>query len=547
MDIDNIFRPNLNNEIFALQNIGYTISDLAKLFDKTITKRLYNDLSELNKNNITFLNIYFCKDLGKFSTSNLNCLCHLGIFGGHCQTYGIEIWGKAGNLVFQIIFGNIFFILMSIMIFRLVSTIKNSNHNTICSLITFIISTPKNLVNLNLFVITITKFIYMIIDPYCQYKYVSYKYDRVIDELKYSAVISIYFILFIVFVGLNANLRRGKGNISKKNYICAYKLIKVIVIIILFWIYPTQISMSALLSENDAQLGGMIYLVFGGLFLAFCLYVTTFWILFYLRNKLFKQYQIKKRNLRKEKIKITEIENLYDINNNEMEILNSENHLLSKRVMTIKKNKNIIDFLIMIFQFNLIKEVDKAIDRNKDNIIEDYELMDFDKEMLIIDEYKNQNNNNNIYKICDNINENQQFNKSKTQNDSEEDFSLNESDLKIVNDIFNLSFLYMIVTIEFLLYNSIIRHIFSGIYITFVIFFIINLVDVQYIIIIYFVFFKNSIIQEYQNLKYIGELDKLTNKKGKGIKKYLNYENLKHSLIFPRFNDFINFYDEESI
>ena len=107
-----------------------------------------------------------------------------------------------------------------------------------------------------------------------------------------------------------------------------------------------------------------------------------------------------------------------------MEILNSENHLLSKRVMTIKKNKNIIDFLIMIFQFNLIKEVDKAIDRNKDNIIEDYELMDFDKEMLIIDEYKNQNNNNNIYKICDNINENQQFNKSKTQNDSEEDFSL---------------------------------------------------------------------------------------------------------------------------
>ena len=547
MDIDYIFRPNLNNELFALQNIGYTITDLAKIFDKTITKRLYNDLSELNKNNITFLNIYFCKDLGRFSASNLNCICHLGIFGAHCQTYGIEIWGKAGNLVFQIIFGNIFFILMSIMIFRLVSSIKNSNHNTICSLIRFTISTPKNLVNLNLFIITITKFIYMIIDPYCQYKYVSYKYDRVIDELKFSGVISIYFILFIVFVGLNANLRRGKGNISKKNYICAYKLIKVIVIIILFCIYPAQISVSALLSQNDAQLGGMIVLVFGGLFLAFCLYVTTFWILFYLRNKLFKQYQIKKRNLRKEKIKITEIENLYDINNNEMEILNSENHLLSKREMTIKKNKNIIDFLIMIFQFNLIKEVDKAIDRNKDNIIEDYELMDFDKEMLIIDEYKTQNNNDNIYIICDNINENQQFNKSKTQNDSEEDFSLNESDLKIVNDIFNLSFLYMIVTIEFLLYNSIIRYIFSGIYITFGVFFIVNLVDVQYIIIIYFVFFKNSIIQEYQNLKYIGELDKLTNKKGKGIKKYLNYENLKHSLIFPRFNDFINFYDEESI
>ena len=39
MELEHIFRPNLNNEFLALQNIGYTISDLAKLFDKTITKK----------------------------------------------------------------------------------------------------------------------------------------------------------------------------------------------------------------------------------------------------------------------------------------------------------------------------------------------------------------------------------------------------------------------------------------------------------------------------------------------------------------------------
>ena len=232
-----------------------------------------------------------------------------------------------------------------------------------------------------------------------------------------------------------------------------------------------------------------------------------------------------------------------------MERLSSENHSVNHRVFTIKKNKTIIDFLTMIFQFHLIKEVDKAIDKNNENDIEDYELMDFDKEMLILNQYKQEDNinNNNEHEINNNFEESQQFNKLKTLNETEEDFSLNESDLKIVHDIFNLSFLYMIVTIEFLLYNSIVRFIFSGYYVTFVIFFILNLVDIQYIIIIYFVFFKNTIIQEYQNLKYIGELDKLTNKRGKGIKKFLKYDNLKKSIIFPRFNDFINFYEDDEI
>ena len=72
MDIEHIFQPNLNNELLALKNMGYTINNLAKVFDKQITKRLYNDLSDEIKKNLTYLSLYFCNDLGKFSMSFRN-------------------------------------------------------------------------------------------------------------------------------------------------------------------------------------------------------------------------------------------------------------------------------------------------------------------------------------------------------------------------------------------------------------------------------------------------------------------------------------------
>ena len=127
----------------------------------------------------------------------------------------------------------------------------------------------------------------------------------------------------------------------------------------------------------------------------------------------------------------------------------------------------------------------------------------------------------------------------------DEDFLLNENDLKIVNDIFGFSFLYMIVTIEFIFYNVLSKlPVFLIDYrLMFTIYFICEMVDAQYIIIIYFVFFKNIIVQEYKNLKFIGELGNLTNRNNKGQKIYLNFDNLKHSSIFYRYNDFINFYD----
>ena len=188
MGILSFFTPNLNDKENALYNIGFTINKLGNIFDKKITNRIFNDLSDELKNNYTYLTQFFCNDLGRFIYGKNECYCHIGVFKNHCQSYGIEYWGKAGNLVFQIIFGSLYLVLFCIMIFRFISNLKNYDY-FFSSLIT-----PKTLVILNLIVMTLFKFIYMIIDPYCQYQKVNYTFDRIIDELKFSAIISIYLI-----------------------------------------------------------------------------------------------------------------------------------------------------------------------------------------------------------------------------------------------------------------------------------------------------------------------------------------------------------------
>ena len=49
MNILKYFRPDLNNEKKALINIGYTISDLADIFDKSLTNKIYLSLTDEQK------------------------------------------------------------------------------------------------------------------------------------------------------------------------------------------------------------------------------------------------------------------------------------------------------------------------------------------------------------------------------------------------------------------------------------------------------------------------------------------------------------------
>jgi hypothetical protein len=307
-----------------------------------------------------------------------------------------------------------------------------------------------------------------------------------------------------------------------------------------------------LCSKNDIDLGGMAYLLYGSMIFAAILYCFTFWILIYLRDLIFKNYQLQKENSRKDKIKLTKIQKINIANSDyeERERLNNkESH---REIIVTNTNSNILNFIKMAYKKNLSEYLDKAIDRNKNDNddIDNYELMDFEQEMLILDLYNKKTDENNIqiFRKNDLKNSNLLNNINKKDN-FDEDFSLNENDIKIINDIFSFSFLYMIVTIEFIVYNILSKFpsFLTDFQIMIVIYSICNLVDAQYVIIIYFVFFKNNIIQEYQNLKYIGELDKLRNEKGNDHKIYLNYENLRKSTIYKRYNDFINFYEDKKI
>ena len=552
MNIFLIKTRNLNDYKKAFINIGYTIENLAKLFDENLSKQIYEDLSDQQKKNQTFLAKFFCNNLGKYNVIYGKCYCHIGIFRNHCQTYLIDYIGKNVIIAYRVIFSILFFILMIMISINLVQRLKDSNYSSCFNTICAILLTPKNLVSLNLIILTFSKFVYMIIDPYCQFKKISYEFERVLNEIKFSSLISIYLILFIVLVGLNTNLSRGRGKINKKYYIFVYRLIKIVVCIILFIIYPLQIPLSVAMAKNTFNFGAMNILLYITVFFAVCLMCFTFWMIFYLRKRLFNNYIIRKENLRKNLFKIKKIDEVFFDNENsfsEREHLNTVNKNLIEAKEVIHKNKNEIKFLKNMIKSNLIKEVDKAINKEDLNYdMDNYELIDFENEMLILDLYnkKIEENSQIVIKNSNNLEENKLI-KSKTNEEIfEDDFSLNENDLKIVNDIFGFSFLYMIVTIEFILYNLISRYPDYLIdYRTMLtIFCICELVDAQYTIIIYFVFFKNIMVQEYKNLKFIGELGTLTNRNNnKGNKIYLNYDNLKNSSIFYRYNDFINFYD----
>ena len=101
----------------------------------------------------------------------------------------------------------------------------------------------------------------------------------------------------------------------------------------------------------------------------------------------------------------------------------------------------------------------------------------------------------------------------------------------------------MIVTAFYFFYfvvsrlNAIIRiH-----WIMIIIYIVFHIFDCFYIIIIYFVFFKNTSSQEYENLKYIGELENLIKGKFSNGKIKIVYDELAHSIIAERFKGFINF------
>ena len=549
--------------------------------------KIYSELPELEKTDEIFLSKKFCNYKGIFNKKNGICYCFIGLFGNHCNILGIEIWGKLFWFIFQFIFATLFLIFSSLMIYKLIITLIN--YSSFLTKIFSLLLTPKNLVNLNLMVMSVSRFIYMCYDPYCQHKRANYQFDRIMNDLSISSISSIYLLLFIVFIGLNANLQRGTKMISKRCYVCAYKTLKFIVIVILFFIYPIQIYMSYCSSKIEIRTPYLtyLYIIFLGLFNL--LYCITFYILFYLKKQLFKFYEMKK-NINQQEIKVDVLEN-ENFNSNNNSINNStinyedesQAHFLNsnefvdikkKNILEKKNKKQMIEFLTNVIKAKNIDSISYILGK-KDAEIKyenEFEKNDdevyFENEMKILDQFSTENDyllqNYSIkytlikeqtngqkkqslvkkkkkkkkLKIV-NVNENT-FEDSKKLND---DFIMNESDRELVNNIFHYSFMYMLVTLFYFLYLFFSR---IKIFLRFnwamiLLYFIAHLFDCIYMIVIYFLFFKNTSSQEYENLKYIGELENLN--KGKFIngKVKIVYDDLANSCIGERFKGFINF------
>ena len=372
--------------------------------------KIYSELPELEKTDEIFLSKKFCNYKGMFNKKNGICYCFIGLFGNHCNILGIEIWGKLFWFIFQFIFATLFLIFSSLMIYKLIITLIN--YSSFLTKIFSLLLTPKNLVNLNLMVMSVSRFIYMCYDPYCQHKRANYQFDRIMNDLSISSISSIYLLLFIVFIGLNANLQRGTKMISKRCYVCAYKTLKFIVIVILFFIYPIQIYMSYCSSKIEIRTPYLtyLYIIFLGLFNL--LYCITFYILFYLKKQLFKFYEMKK-NINQQEIKVDVLEN-ENFNSNNNSINNStinyedesQAHFLNsnefvdikkKNILEKKNKKQMIEFLTNVIKAKNIDSISYILGK-KDAEIKyenEFEKNDdevyFENEMKILDQFSTEN------------------------------------------------------------------------------------------------------------------------------------------------------------
>ena len=452
----------------------------------------------------------------------------------------------------------------------------------ICSLFL----TPKNLVNLNLIIMSFSKFLYMCYDPYCQHNRASYQFDRIVNELTISSIISIYLLLFIVFVGLNANLHRGNKIISKRCYVCIYKTLKFIIIFILFFIYPIQIFISYCNSTVDIHLKYLYYFYIGFCFLFFILYCFIFYILLYLKKKLLKYYNVKKDSPQSQiKVDILENDNsnldfengnntnIYEDDSKSKFLCESDNLRLLKKKndQEKKKKKQIIDFLANTIKENNLETISYILGRkDKENEYENvFEKNDdkiyYENEMKILNQFNPENDelNQNYSVRYTYIDQNTEtvgirkktlikkkakkkklsIPKTNDNNNMDSEFIMNENDKELVNNIFNYSYMYMIFTVFYLFYLLIskLNYFISIDWLMIIIYFFMHLIDCFYIIIIYFVFFKNTSSQEYENLKYIGELEKLIKGKFLNGKIKIVYDDLANSYIADRFKGFINF------
>jgi len=220
-----------------------------------------------------------------------------------------------------------------------------------------------------------------------------------LHELVFSAAISIFYILLIVWIGLYSafnseiNYRPKAGVTSKKkldkeNHMRIFDIIKEIIIILIFFIYPLQITFSYFRGSRTANkeiLNIVLYIVLGIIvffILVFCYFTCR------LKITLSKSYEIPTTNQKGEIY--------YDDEDSELSKVDINDEIIFYNKI---KEKSVLNIIVrnLINSSNEMNDHPKSSNKKKkvlENIIEENDESDEDSDLEL--EYENEMININL-------------------------------------------------------------------------------------------------------------------------------------------------------
>ena len=336
-------------------DLNSLLSSLMTQINTNIMLYYYNNLTKSQQNNTLFLSEYLCNNKGNFIISKKICVCDLGMFGYHCQDKGILYW-KGLFTFFQIIFGCAYGILTAIFWISLILKIlKDCNDK---ELIRRILFSPKYLIYINLVIISTSKFLYLLIDPFCQKDYLSHTHDNITYNISIAGLIGIYIQIMVVWLGILTMLNTSLGKFNTKCFVCLYRSVKIISILLMLLLYPGEFAVTYLDSQRSISRKVMsIFTLCEGIVVV-SMFILTLLLIKDLKNKFDIFYGEHKDN--KEEI-LTKIKSLKCVHDkNELYI-----GKLKTKHQEMNNKKDIIDFLVNAEKYNMLDLVESAIVGNR--------------------------------------------------------------------------------------------------------------------------------------------------------------------------------------
>lgn len=495
------------------------------------------------------LSLLFCNDRGNYILNSHLCQCDIAMFGEFCQEKGVEKW--KGFLVFQKVIGGIFFgvfflIFLGTLLIKIRADIKVKDQ------FKRMLFTPKYLVLFNLLIFSISRFFYYIVDPYRQREVVTHKSDMMVYKMNVSGIMIFFIQLFIVWTGIYAVLNMGDGKISKKCFVCLYNKTKLICIVIMILVYPIQILVSMKDAKRITVKNESILAYLQGFFILIVLIIfVIFSICSVKRNT--KNYI--NNNAREFNVKIIkppfETENVDQI----QDIPNKEEVIEFLKELNQNEKEKILNSYIFCKNQNDFDENEKQVEFQ----------IDFEKEISILDQFQVQplkNNKKEILESHASLREEGVYLKNNTILGSthssslkrgssnskipkKETYFLTKNDKKIIKNIFGMTGVFIIMLVGLMLINIIVIAVKVGQEALLTLLYFILIFELVVCIIVYILFFKDMKLQEYQNLKIIGEIDKYLNPSGIIEKQpKIVFDDFTSSGVFSRFTSFVRTYKQ---